>query len=89
MNFYNKIVFSYWCGGIDAAAALYCVFPTRDLGIGSASITYNVIDFASLVFHCIGLAITKQGDCALYEIDAAAALYCVFPLGSSDINKHP
>ena len=27
MNFYNKIVFSYWRGGKDAAASLYCVFP--------------------------------------------------------------
>ena len=27
MNFYNKIVFSYWRGGIDAAASLYCIFP--------------------------------------------------------------
>ena len=36
------------------------------LGIVSASITYNVIDFASLVFHCVGSAMTKQGDCATH-----------------------
>ena len=36
------------------------------LGIGSTSIAYNVIDFATLVFHCVGSAITKQGDCATH-----------------------
>ena len=35
MNFYNKKVFSYWRGGIDAVASLYCVFPARNLGIES------------------------------------------------------
>ena len=25
-----------------------------------------MIDFASLVFHCVGSAITKQGDCAAH-----------------------
>ena len=38
MNFYNKIVFSYWRGGIDAAASLYCVFPARDLGYKQTSL---------------------------------------------------
>ena len=41
------------------------------------------IDFASLVFYCVGSAITKQGGCALYRIDAVASLYCVFPWESS------
>ena len=27
MNFYNKIVFSYWRGGIDAVASLYIFTP--------------------------------------------------------------
>lgn len=37
--------------------------PLGVLGKESASITYNVIDFALLVFHCVGKAITKQGGC--------------------------
>ena len=39
----------------------------------------SVIDFASLVFHCVGSAIYIH----LGGIDAAASLYCVFPLESS------
>ena len=49
------------------------------LGRESASIAYNVIDFALLVFHCVGSAIYIH----LGGIDAAASLYCVFPLESS------
>ena len=37
--------------------------PLGALGRESASIAYNVIDFALLVFHCVGSAITKQGGC--------------------------
>ena len=40
--------------------------PLGALGRESASIAYNVIDFALLVFHCVGSAITKQGNCAMH-----------------------
>ena len=37
--------------------------PLGVFGKESASIACNVIDFALLVFHCVGSAITKQGGC--------------------------
>ena len=40
--------------------------PLGALGRESVSITYNVIDFATLVFHCVGSAITKQGGCVAH-----------------------
>ena len=55
---------------IDSSTTTHhCALPRLSLGvlgIGSASITYNVIDFATLVFHCVGSAIIKQGDCAAH-----------------------
>lgn len=41
--------------------------PLGALGRESASITYNVIDFALLVFHCIGCASSRFTDIILLK----------------------
>ena len=47
-----------------------------------------VIDFATLVFHCVGSAVYKYITGNAYgEIDAVATLYCVFPLESSAMSN--
>ena len=42
-----------------------------------------VIDFASLVFHCVGSAITSQA-----ELTQLLRFTASFPHGTSDINRH-